>query len=254
MTGRLCPSPRGGCEEPVQRAEQPHSLATHWLRALSSGGRVVMLAGQGLVDPREPRRWLLDNPGSLAAAWRLLEPLQRLALQASRSPEGLAATVAQLLRNGSLSRLIYFGVDGAAARMAPDGAVVEVYGSVLRARCPRCGRRLALHEATASPPRCPACGAAMEPELVWRGERPRSRILGEAVYEATTADLIVACCLGGETLPTVLALSAKRFTRLALLGEDKVLAYAADYRVPRGEAEKLLKEVAERASQPHSPQ
>ena len=240
MTERLCPSPSGGCEEPVQRAEQPHGLVDAWLKVAGSGGRVVMLAGQGLADPKGPSQWLSGPPRGGEEAWSLLEPLQRRALRLVEKPPPLLAAAVELLRRGLLSRLIYFGVDGAAARLAPRGSVLEVYGSVLRARCPRCGTRLEIAEPTAPAPRCPRCGAAMEPELVWPHGRPRLRVLGEAVYEATTADLVVACCLGGETLPTVLALSARRFTRLALLGSDPVLGEAAHLAAGPGALQVLL--------------
>jgi len=221
VTERLCPSPGGGCEEPVQRAEQPHgSCAEELAETLSDAPRdTVIVAGQGLADPVAPGAWLLENPGGAVEAWRLLRPLQRRALAAAQEPPSGLRAVVEALRQGRARRLIYAGVDGAAARLAPPGSVLELYGSVLRGRCPRCGRRVELNQPAAGSPRCPGCGAVLEPDLVWAGERPRQRVLGEAVYEATTAGLLVTCCLGAETLTTILALASSRFTKLVTVCE-----------------------------------
>jgi len=176
-------------------------------------------------------------------AWRTLAPLVEASLRAAREPSEELRLAAEALSGGRLAAAVYFGVDGALARLAgPDATVIEVYGSVARARCPRCGTRLVLRHAPSRAPRCPRCGAAMQPDAAMPGEPPNRRKLRDAVYEATTADLLLACCLDQCSLAATLALAATRFTRLILLGDDPVLRPAAAAQAPPREALHLLAE------------
>lgn len=164
--------------------------------------------------------------------WRAVLPLVERALTALREPPLLARLLAEALERGLVDRVIYFGVDGVLARLAPGDAVLELYGSVIRGKCTRCGRRHPVAEPPrGGAPRCRECGAPLAPDIVWRGELPRQRVVSEAVYEATTAGLLLACCLEGDMLASTLAASATRFTRLILLGEDPVLGSIAHARL-----------------------
>jgi NAD-dependent deacetylase len=60
--------------------------------------------------------------------------------------------------------------------------IPELHGSLWRVRCTACGetredRRAVLTEV---PPRCPACGGLLRPDVVWFGESLRAEVLEEA--------------------------------------------------------------------------
>ena len=232
----------------MQRDEQPQTLtvdaaAAMWLEALRGNGRVVLLLGRKALGAPEPRE--AGEPGDPVEAWRLARPTVEWHLEALKRPPLLVELLARLRDAGLVSRIIYTGRDGLLARLLGE-TVLDLYGSLPRARCPRCGRRRWLDGIPGEPPSCPGCGWPMAPDAVWRGSPPPRRLLGEAIYEATTADLLVACCLDRETLPVTLALGASRFTRLLLVGEDWLPLPPGSRRVEAGL--NLLAETVLRAS------
>jgi NAD-dependent deacetylase len=85
--------------------------------------------------------------------------------------------------------LLTQNVDGL-HQAAGSEAVVELHGSLRRARCSRCARSCPMEEALASasdgcgPPLCPDCGAPLRPDVVWFGE-----ILPEAALRAVETAL-----------------------------------------------------------------
>ncbi len=64
--------------------------------------------------------------------------------------------------------LVTQNIDGLHQR-AGSKRVVELHGSIHRMRCTACGRTAPMPPAEV-PPRCPACGALMRPDVVWFGE------------------------------------------------------------------------------------
>ncbi len=158
----------------------------------------------------------LPPPPPLSAG---LEAVRGWALSALPAAGRLAVLLERLAGAGVVRRVVYLGVDGVLSRLL-GGLVVEPYGSVLRLRCP-CGRLVPLEEG------CPrGCGPG-SPDVVEPGEPPRRRLLAEAIYEATTADVVVACCTGGSPLAVTLALAASRFTPLVAVGGEPLLGWAA---------------------------
>ncbi len=67
--------------------------------------------------------------------------------------------------------LVTQNIDGLHQR-AGSKRVIELHGSIHRARCTACGYRSELPppEELEIPPRCPKCGAMMRPDVVWFGE------------------------------------------------------------------------------------
>ncbi len=245
MTGRLGQRPPAGDAEPVQREEQPQTgdWRSLLLSTMASRGKIVLVAGPGLAGMTVEQQLVAVPPeAGENEAWRTLEPLVEASLRAASEPTEELSLAARAVRESRIAAAIYLGVDGALSWLAArrSDAVIEVYGSVTRARCPRCGTRIQLSRAPGRAPRCPRCGAAMQPDAVPPGGEPLRRKLREAIYEATTADLLVACCLDQCTLGTTLTLAATRFTRLLLLGDDPVLRPAASATAPPREALRLL--------------
>jgi len=112
----------------------------------------------------------------------------RLVQEAKPNPAHVA--LAKLEEMGLLKAVITQNVDGL-HRRAGSKNVIELHGSITRARCTSCSRT---YRVTAPPqeipPRC-SCGALLRPDVVWFGEPlPRDQ-LEEAVNLASEADLII---------------------------------------------------------------
>ncbi len=92
--------------------------------------------------------------------------------------------------------LVTQNVDGLHLR-AGSRRVVELHGSIYRARCTACGYRTDLPEPDALeaqlPPRCPRCGALLRPDVVWFGEYlpPGALELAQSAFASAEVALVV---------------------------------------------------------------
>ena len=79
--------------------------------------------------------------------------------------------------------LVTQNIDGLHQR-AGSKRVIELHGSIHRARCTVCDYRAELPppEDLAIPPKCPRCGALLRPDVVWFGE-----LLPPGAFEAAVA-------------------------------------------------------------------
>jgi NAD-dependent deacetylase len=94
-------------------------------------------------------------------------------------------------------------VDGLHAR-AGSRALVELHGNIARVRCSREPRRVVddYHEADDDlPPRCPACGAFLRPDVVWFEENLPAHALIAAEDAARACDLLLVVGTAGEVYP-----------------------------------------------------
>jgi len=94
-------------------------------------------------------------------------------------------------------------VDGLHQR-AGSRNVLEVHGSLWRVRCTHCGvrredRRVPLPEI---PPRCPACGGILRPDVVLFGEAVPEEIFSQAVAATATCDLLLVVGTSAVVFPT----------------------------------------------------
>lgn len=108
---------------------------------------------------------------------------------------GLEAHVASFL-------LATQNVDGLHAR-AGSRSLVELHGNIARVRCSRDGRIVDDWEepADALPPRCPACGAFLRPDVVWFEEMLPPEALERAESAARTCDLMLVVGTSAEVYP-----------------------------------------------------
>ena len=121
-------------------------------------------------DPRRVWAWY---------KWRL-----GIVLSARPNPAHLA--LAELERMGLLEAVITQNVDGL-HQEAGSKRVVELHGSLRRARCTRCGLRISLEAVPSEDlPKCPSCGGLLRPDVVWFGEPLPSDAWEEAVRLAAT--------------------------------------------------------------------
>lgn len=94
--------------------------------------------------------------------------------------------------------LVTQNVDGLHAR-AGSSDVVELHGSIMRARCVAQGHPAERwDEPEEPPPRCPACDAALRPDVVWFGEMLPADALLQA--RAATATCHVFLSVGTSNL------------------------------------------------------
>ncbi|WP_456446818.1 SIR2 family NAD-dependent protein deacylase [Oceanithermus sp.] len=86
--------------------------------------------------------------------------------------------------------LVTQNVDGL-HRRAGSRRVVELHGSLARARCERCGHRQPLPppDVFTPPPVCRRCGGRMRPDVVWFGEFLDAGLLARAERAFMTADV-----------------------------------------------------------------
>jgi NAD-dependent deacetylase len=87
--------------------------------------------------------------------------------------------------------LVTQNVDGLHQR-AGSTRVFELHGDILRTRCSREGVVLSRWTDDAVPPRCPSCGAALRPDVVWFGEPLPSDALQAAWDAASACDLFLS--------------------------------------------------------------
>ena len=93
-------------------------------------------------------------------------------------------------------------VDGLHAR-AGSRKLVELHGNIARVRCSR-EDRIVEHwdePVDALPPRCPACGAFLRPDVVWFEEMLPAAALQRAEAAARACDLLIVAGTSGEVYP-----------------------------------------------------
>lgn len=149
-----------------------------------------------------------QDPGRVWAwyAWRY-----RVAWQAR--PNRAHELLVELERaKGDGFLLVTQNVDGLHAR-AGSRRLVELHGSLLRARCEACGHRFPLPppEAFVPPPACPRCGSRARPDVVWFGELVPSGAYGRAEQAFRTAEVALVVGTSGVVEP---AASLGRLARL----------------------------------------
>ena len=128
-------------------------------------------------------------------AWR-----RELVAGARPNPGHLA--LAALERRVPQFLLITQNVDGLHQAAGSTG-VVELHGNIGRVKCSRaCGTVARWAEATADePPRCPACGAFLRPDVVWFEEMLPPEALAAADDAARQCDVLLVVGTAAEVYP-----------------------------------------------------
>jgi NAD-dependent deacetylase len=94
-------------------------------------------------------------------------------------------------------------VDGLHTR-AGSARVLELHGNILRTTCfARCGVRFddPAQLPAGEPPRCPACGAWLRPDVVWFGEMLDPALIDEAERLARRCEVILVVGTSGVVYP-----------------------------------------------------
>lgn len=135
-------------------------------------------------DPARVWRWYAARRAAAAAA----EP--------NAAHRALATMEARLPR----FTLITQNVDGLHGR-AGSRRVLELHGSLARARCHRCRAPADLPPGEAPPPACTRCGGGIRPDVVWFGEDLDAGDLHRALDACVSAEVLLVVGTSGLVEP-----------------------------------------------------
>ncbi|WP_062517015.1 SIR2 family NAD-dependent protein deacylase [Demequina gelatinilytica] len=116
----------------------------------------------------------------------------------SARPAAAHRALARLVTQGVCGDVLTQNIDGLhQAAGTPDGAVVEMHGSLATTSCLGCGFACPTRDVVAGldaepDPRCPRCGGILKPDVVYFGEALRDADLRRASRAARTCDTFVA--------------------------------------------------------------
>ena len=132
-------------------------------------------------------------------------------------PNRVHLRLAELEREGKLRAVITQNIDGL-HQAAGSRRVIELHGSIHRARCSRCGKPCPAETVNTGEgvPRC-ACGGVLRPEVVLYEEPLDERDITDAVNFIRAADVLI---VGGTSLAVYPAAGLLRYytgNKLALV-------------------------------------
>ncbi len=124
------------------------------------------------------------------AVWDMARELYATVRSAAPGPSHLA--LAAMEGAGALTAVITQNIDGL-HRRAGSRCVVELHGSLDTCRCLECAKDFpsAGIDMEAGVPRCPCCGAALKPGMVFFGEAVPAGALMEAKLVASSCDCMI---------------------------------------------------------------
>jgi NAD-dependent deacetylase len=172
---------------------------------------VVVLTGagvstdSGIADFRGPNGLWTRNPGAAAMfdlQTYVRDPQVRVRAWANRranttwtaQPNVGHRALADLQRAGRLDRLVTQNIDGLHQR-AGSTDVLELHGTIWQVACLGCGSRWPTPEVLARPepdPPCLLCGGILKTATISFGQALDPDVLGAAVEDVRSADLLVA--------------------------------------------------------------
>jgi len=205
------------CENAQMRAA-PLVLPASLVTALRAARSVAVLTGAGVsaesgvptfrdaqqglwaqFDPRE-----LATPSAFARnpkrVWDWYAMRRDMVARVAPNPAHFA--LAELERRVPDFLLATQNVDGL-HRRAGSVRVVELHGNITRVRCSAEGTVVAQwrEPADALPPRCPACGAYLRPDVVWFEEMLPADALAAAEDAARRCDVLLVAGTSAEVYP-----------------------------------------------------
>jgi len=225
---------------------------------LRSGPRLAVLTGSGISAEsgiptfrgkeglwKEFRAEDLATPAAFERDPRLVWEWYdwRRGIIGTREPNPAHLVLARWEKRFPGFALITQNVDGL-HRKAGSGAVLELHGNIWETRCTSEGTVAESPETPLPeiPPRCPACGALLRPNVVWFGEPLPAEILQKA-YEASGACgvmIVVGTSALVQPAASLPLLAAGRGARIVEINPDATpLTAAADFSL-RGKAGEIL--------------
>jgi NAD-dependent deacetylase len=110
-------------------------------------------------------------------------------------PNAAHMALARLEQQGSLKTLITQNIDGL-HQVAGSRNVLELHGNTRRIVCLKCDLRHSMETVyqlldTQLPPKCPACGGTLKPDVVFFGESLPGDVLASAISASQSCDLFL---------------------------------------------------------------
>ncbi len=215
----------------AQALDQARALlkASRGIAVLTGAG---MSAESGVPTFRDAQTglWSQFDPMQLASeegfradpalVWRWYAWRRKLVAEAKPNAGHLALAAVK----GRLT-LITQNVDGLHAR-AGSTSVLELHGNILRTKClANCGARFDAPDDLphGEPPRCPACGDWLRPDVVWFGELLDPRVLAAAEAAADECDVMLVVGTSGLVYPAagLPARAARRDARIVIINPNE---------------------------------
>lgn len=172
---------------------------------------------------------------------------------AAAAPNPAHHALARLPSIFPVATLVSQNVDGLHRRAGSED-VLEVHGTLGRARCHRCGEEMAMADAVAAsreaPPRC-GCGGLYRPAVVWFGEPLPARTLAAAFKAAGSCDLLLSVGTSAQVFPAAGVIEAAHRAGAAVIEvnpEPTGFSGLADLRIERPAGEALPALVEEMAA------
>ena len=237
-----------------ERAAIPDAL----VQQLRQAAHVVVLTGAGIsaesgvptFRQAQTGLWAQYDPQALATpqAFRRQPQLVwdwyawRRELVAGVAPNPGHYALASMERQATRFTLITQNVDSLHQR-AGSRAIIELHGNLSRTKCSREERVVETWpESDARPPRCPACGAFLRPDVVWFGEALPVAALDAAFDAARAADIFLTIGTSGLVQPAAslpLLAASSGATTVEINPEDTPLSSRMAY-ILRGPSGVLL--------------
>lgn len=187
---------------------------------VASAHRIVAFTGAGIsAESGVPTYratgglWKQFNPGQIASPQGFAEDPQRswrwhnerrAALEGIHPNPGhqaLANLEHRVAERGGRMTVATQNIDGLHHR-AGSRRVLELHGSILRARCTACDATEGLgFRDVGEAPMCPECGAMLRPDIVWFGEMLPEDVWETARDEAAACDLMITAGTSAVVYP-----------------------------------------------------
>ncbi len=198
--------------------KDPVEAAKHAWRLLEESDYAIVFTGSGISAEAgiptfrgKDGLWNKYRPEELATPEAFArDPLKvwrwyawRIGLVLRAEPTVSHKVIALLEKKDIIKSIITQNVDGLHQR-AGSINVIELHGSILRARCTRCGYKWEITRVPSDdelPFRCPKCGALARPDVVWFGEPLPVEAYQDALQEFSRADLVLIVGTSGVVEP-----------------------------------------------------
>jgi NAD-dependent deacetylase len=198
----------------ISASDFPSALIERLRRAryvtVLTGAGVSAESGVPTFRDAQTGLWAKYNPEELATpsafarnpkfVWDWYASRRERLAEATPNPAHYA--IATIERRVPEFLLVTQNVDGL-HQAAGSAKLVELHGNIRRVKCSRgCGVVNRWNEASGSePPRCPACGAFLRPDVVWFDEMLPPGALEEAEIAVSRCDVVLVVGTAAEVYP-----------------------------------------------------
>lgn len=124
-------------------------------------------------------------------------------------PNSAHAFIGKREAEGKILSVITQNIDGLHHK-AGSKTVHELHGSLMTSRCMRCDEQMAttrvfrILSKGENPPKCPACGGVMRPDVIFFGEMLPPAVMDNAVKDSMNCDLFIVAGSSLSVMPAAM--------------------------------------------------